>query len=193
MASVAGSLFIDGSPSFRSQISAALLYWDQADPSYAPRMLACINSIVQHNDNLETYLTPEGNLYISENIVFWPGVGQELQQRIAASYLAHEGAHAYLLCHQNEHWNDEKGEIGEELALKYQECVAQCLKVPDKYIAHPIPTMMEEVQSKPYLSFSLRQHEEWVPVAGMALIAVGANVLAGMFRKREHATIFKKR
>ncbi len=126
-----------GESDFRAQIEAGLRRWQSVDPESLD-LIDSIKTIYEHSDNYKAFTLPNGDIYLSRRLAFWPKVGASLQLDILASYLAHESAHAYMLSLDNEHWNDKQGEA---VATKYQELIAERLGIPMIYITYPERTV----------------------------------------------------
>lgn len=186
-------VYIDGSTTFRNQVNCAIGFWLEVDSKDGPKLLGAINKIVQRNDDFKVELDEHGDMYVAENTAFWPGVSEEVQQKLLASYIAHEGVHAGLLKANNEHWNDKAGQPGEMLAIEYQDYIANKLNVPLEYTQHPDKVLAVELKENKYKEINLRRSEELIPIVALAGIAVGVTVVSHMLRRKKKRYAFINR
>ena len=128
-----------GSNEFISQVERALALWKNADPRMR-ELATSIVSIQEHYDRFAVYTESTGEVFIAHQVAFWPDTRSELQERILATYIAHESVHAWLLAQGSEEWNTPKAE---EVAQEYQRDIAKRIGVPEIYVTHPEQTLVE--------------------------------------------------
>ena len=163
---------IVGSPDFQAAIAAAAATWQAVDPQ-AAEIMETIGTIHQYDNSYKAITLSNGDVYLSNGIVWWPRVGTVLQRDILATYLAHEGAHAFMLG-KTVHWNDGQGEA---LATKYQELIAERLDVPMVYITYPERTVG--------VAGVMNDAQGWVKIGALAAGALATSVVAGKLSARQ--------
>lgn len=129
-------MIIKGSPAFKDQVNEALALWESVD-SNALELEKSIAYIKETNDYFKARTYPDGGVHITREIAFWPNTSHIIQQRILASYIAHESVHAWCLAQGSDKWKDEV----EQIALDYQADIASKLGISDVYVSNPIQTI----------------------------------------------------
>lgn len=136
---------IDGSNEFKNQVNSALSLWRSVDKN-ANSLESTIAYIKETDDDFKVRTYADGGISIARNTAFWPSTGAIVQQRILASYIAHESIHAYSLAQGSDKWNTPEVE---QLALDYQAEIAGKLGISDLYVSNPKITLNDESIDRP--------------------------------------------
>lgn len=163
---------LSGSPAFTQQVRSALESLSVLGRTDIDRCIEAIATISEDGQEFLAFCDANGHVVIGSPVALWPHLSPEMQVKVLATYIAHEGVHALLVELGSEEWNTGKGE---KLAMDLQRDVAGELDVPPDYVVQPEKTLTltDRIEFQP---------SSLTKVGALVLAAIGSIAMAKVLR-----------